>query len=51
MELFFVVLYEKINKVSIFYAQHVVVYPKAYHEIHPKIRDLAYEGMEGADKL
>ena len=45
------VLIDTVNKVSIFYAQHVVGYPKAYHEIHPKIRDLAYEGMEGADKL
>lgn len=44
------VLIDTVNKVSIFYAQHVVGYPKAYHEIHPKIRDLAYEGILG-DKL
>lgn len=40
------VLVDTVNHISIFYAQHVVGYPKAYHEIHPKIRDLAYECME-----
>ena len=40
------VLIDTINNISIFYAQHVVGYPKAYHEIHPKIRNLAYECME-----
>ena len=44
------VLVDTVNKVSIFYSQHVVGYPKAYHNIHPKIRDLAYEGILG-DKL
>ena len=39
------VLVDPVNKISIFYAQHVVGYPKAFSEIHPVIRDLAYECM------
>ena len=39
------VLVDPIHNVSIFYAQHVVGFPKAFSEIHPKLRDIAYECM------
>ncbi len=39
-------LIDPVNHISIFYAQHILGFPKVYHEIHPKIRDLAYECME-----
>ncbi len=39
------VLVDPINKVSIFYAQHIMGFPLVYAEIHPMLRDLAYEGM------
>lgn len=39
------VLIDPINHISIFYAQHIMGFPKVYSEIHPKIRDLAYEAM------
>ncbi len=39
------VLIDPVNQISIFYAQHIVGFPKVYSEIHPKLRDLAYEGM------
>lgn len=39
------VLVDPINNISIFYAQHIMGFPKVYSEIHPKIRDLAYECM------
>lgn len=38
-------LIDPVNHISIFYVQHVVGFPKAYSEIHPKIRDIAYECM------
>lgn len=37
------VLVDPIHHVSIFYAQHIAGFPKVYSEIHPKLRDLAYE--------
>jgi len=39
------VLVDPINRVSIFYAQHIMGFPLVYSEIHPMLRDLAYEGM------
>jgi CubicO group peptidase (beta-lactamase class C family) len=33
------------NRISIFYAQHILGFPIVYNEIHPKLRDLAYEAM------
>lgn len=33
------------NHISIFYAQHILGFPIVYNEIHPKLRDLAYEVM------
>ncbi|MDR1059977.1 MAG: beta-lactamase family protein [Clostridiales bacterium] len=33
------------NRLCIFYAQHVLDYGKVYSEIHPAIRDLAYEAL------
>lgn len=39
------VLVDTINNISIFYAQHIIGFPKVYSEIHPKLRDLAYESM------
>lgn len=39
-------LVDPINHISIFYAQHIFGFPKVYSEIHPKIRDLAYECMK-----
>ena len=38
-------LVDPVNHISIFYAQHVAGFFKAYSEIHPTIRDLAYECM------
>ena len=38
-------LVDPFNHISIFYAQHIMGFPKVYHEIHPRIRDLAYECM------
>ncbi|MBR4993945.1 MAG: beta-lactamase family protein [Lachnospiraceae bacterium] len=34
------------NKISVFYAEHVTCFGDNYHVIHPKIRDLIYEGLE-----
>lgn len=39
-------LVDPINNISIFYAQHIVGFPKVYSEIHPKIRDLVYKCIE-----
>ena len=39
------VLVDTTNHVSLFYTQHIAGFPKVYSEIHPKIRDLAYEAM------
>ena len=39
-------LIDPINNISIFYAQHIMGFPKVYSEIHPRIRDLAYECIE-----
>lgn len=39
-------LVDPINNISIFYAQHIIGFPKVYHEIHPKIRDLVYECIQ-----
>ena len=39
------VVVDPFNHISIFYAQHVMGFPRAYSEIHPTIRDLAYEAM------
>ncbi len=38
-------LIDPINRVSLFYVQHILGFPTVYSEIHPEIRDLAYEGM------
>ena len=40
------VLIDPIHQISIFYAQHIVGFPKVYSEIHPVIRDLVYEGLQ-----
>lgn len=37
------------NRVSLFFATEVLGCDYAYHAIHPLLRDLAYEGMEGAE--
>ena len=34
------------NNISVFYAEHVTCFGDNYHVIHPKIRDLIYEGIE-----
>lgn len=39
------ILVDPVNHISIFYAQHVAGFMKAYSDIHPRIRDLAYESM------
>lgn len=39
------VLVDPVHHVSLFYSQHVLDFPQAYSEIHPRVRDLAYEGM------
>ena len=39
------VLVDPIHHISIFYAQHIAGFPKVYSEIHPKLRDIAYECM------
>lgn len=36
---------DPINRVSVFYAQHVMNHGPVYSEIHPAIRELAYEGL------
>ena len=38
-------LIDPINHISLFYVQHILGFPTVYSEIHPEIRDLAYEGM------
>lgn len=38
-------LIDPINHVSIFHAQHVLGFLPVYLEIHPMLRDLAYEGL------
>ena len=38
-------LIDPINRVSIFHAQHVLGFLPVYLEIHPMLRDLAYEGL------
>ena len=38
-------LIDPINHISIFHAQHVLGFLPVYLEIHPMLRDLAYEGM------
>ena len=37
---------DPVNNVSITYFQHIFGFPKVYSEIHPKLRDLAYEAMK-----
>lgn len=39
-------LIDPVNHVSIFYAHEILGMMEAYSEIHPTIRDLAYEAME-----
>ncbi len=39
-------LVDPINRVSIFYVQHIMAFPVVYSEIHPRVRDLIYEGLE-----
>lgn len=36
---------DPINRISLFYVQHILGFPTVYSEIHPEIRDLAYEGL------
>ena len=38
-------LIDPINRVSIFYAQHVLNFIWVYTEVHPALRDLVYEGL------
>jgi CubicO group peptidase (beta-lactamase class C family) len=42
-------LVDPFNHISIFYTQHIMGFPKVYREIHPKIRDLAYECMNNSN--
>ena len=39
------VLVDPVHHVSLFYSQHVAGFLRSYSEIHPRVRDLAYEGM------
>ena len=39
------VMIDPVNHISIFYAQHIIGFPKVYSEVHPVIRDLVYEGL------
>ncbi|MBR6452312.1 MAG: beta-lactamase family protein [Lachnospiraceae bacterium] len=39
------VLMDTENKLSVFYAEHVLGYPYNYDVIHPTLRDLVYEGL------
>lgn len=41
-------LVDPVNHISIFYVQHILGFPKVYSEIHPQLRDLAYEGISQA---
>ena len=41
------VLVDPVNKISLFYSQHVLMHMASYFEIHPAIRDLAYEALAG----
>lgn len=41
-------LIDPVNHISIFYAHEIIGMIEAYSEIHPTIRDLAYEAMLGA---
>lgn len=38
-------LVDPVNHISIFYVQHIMGFPAVYSEIHPTIRDLAYEAI------
>ncbi len=40
-------LIDPINHISIFYAHEILGMMAAYSEIHPTVRDLAYEAMQG----
>ncbi len=42
-------LVDTTNHISIFYTQHIIGFPKVYHEIHPRIRDLVYECMNNSN--
>ncbi len=39
------VLIDMANRISVFYAEHVLGFPDNYDVIHPRIRDLVYEGF------
>ncbi|MDO5337331.1 MAG: serine hydrolase domain-containing protein [Eubacteriales bacterium] len=39
------VLLNPTHHVCVMYAQHVMRFPRVYHEIHPQIRRMAYEGL------
>lgn len=39
------VLVDPTENISIMYAQHIFGFPKVYSEIHPVVRDLAYQGI------
>lgn len=41
-------LMDPVNRVSIFYAQQILGMVKVYQEIHPAIRNLAYEALKGS---
>ncbi len=36
---------DPVNRVSIFYAQHVLGFDEVYSTVHPRIRDLVYKGL------
>ncbi len=36
---------DPINHISVFYAQHIMGHMQSYNDIHPSVRDLAYEGL------
>ena len=38
---------DPLNRVSAFYVQHVLNMGPVFEEIHPKLRDLIYQGLEG----
>lgn len=40
------VMVDPVHHVSLFYSQHVAGFLRSYSEIHPRVRDLVYEGME-----
>ena len=40
------VLLDTENRLSIFYIQHILMFPDVYFRIHPAVRDLTYEALD-----